>query len=40
MAAAGEEIREIYMLPNAEGLMVATGDCRLLFFSPEVSSCS
>ncbi|EIE25517.1 WD40 repeat-like protein, partial [Coccomyxa subellipsoidea C-169] len=35
MAAAGEEIREVHVLPNAEGLMITTGDCRLLFFSPE-----
>ncbi len=36
-ASAGEDIREIHILPNAEGFMVATGDCRLLFFNPRVS---
>ena len=35
--SAGEDIREIHMLPNAEGFMVATGDCRLLFLNPKVS---
>ncbi len=35
-AVAGEEIREVQMLPNAGGIMLATGDCRLLFFNAEV----
>ena len=35
-AAPGEEMRELLLMPDGRGLMAATGDCRLLFFTPQV----
>ena len=37
--AAGEVMREVTVLPDGKGIMVATGDCRLLFFRPQVTGC-
>lgn len=33
---AGEVLREVTLLPDGKGIMAATGDCRLLFFRPQV----
>ena len=35
-AAAGEEIRDLQLLPGGRGLLAATGDCRILLLQPEV----
>lgn len=35
---AGEEIRDLQLMPGNKGLLAATGDCRILLFHPEVSS--
>ncbi len=35
-AAPGEEMRDLLLMPDGRGLMAATGDCRLLFFQPQV----
>ena len=37
--AAGEVMREVTLLPDGKGIMVATGDCRLLIFRPQVRGC-
>ncbi|CAK0748051.1 hypothetical protein CVIRNUC_001810 [Coccomyxa viridis] len=34
-AAAGEEIRDLQLLPGGRGLLAATGDCRILLLQPE-----
>lgn len=36
--AAGSEFLELMLLPGGKGLMAATGDARLLFFYPSVST--
>ena len=35
-AVAGEEIRDLQLMPGNKGLLAATGDCRILLFQPEV----
>jgi hypothetical protein len=35
-AAAGEEFTELLVLPGAKGILLATGDCRLLYYEPQV----
>ena len=37
---AGEEIRDLQLMPGNRGLLAATGDCRILLFQPEVSRLS
>lgn len=35
---AGEEIRDLQLMPGGAGLLATTGDCRILLFHPEVTA--